>query len=69
MPCLELIGIIIPDVVVLDVVVKISYNPKTFQKILSTKKHEGSPNPKKNEILNRAIFGKMKKTEKAPKTL
>ena len=45
----KLISIIIPDVAILDVVVIISYNPKTFQKILSTKKHEGSPNPKKTK--------------------
>ena len=68
MPCLYLISIIIPDVVVLDDVVNFSYNPKTFQKILSTKNMK-VPKTQNKQKLNRAIFGKMKKTEKAPKTL
>ena len=59
---------IIPDVVVLDVVVKIFLQPQNVSKNPIYKKHESSPNPKKQK-LNRAIFGKMKKTEKAPKTL
>ena len=60
---------IIPDVVVLDVVVvKIFLQRQNVSKNPIYKKHEGSPSPKKQK-LNRAIFGKMKKTEKAPKTL